>query len=387
MQKNNKKAIVCVDDERLVLDSLQTQLSRNFPDFEIEIAEEAQEASELIDELINDGYDVPMVISDHIMPNMLGDELLISIHEKYPKTLKVLLTGLADADAVGNAINNGGLYRYISKPWQEADLLLTVKEGIHSYQQSKTLADQNDELKSLITELEMKNSELEQFTYTVSHDLKSPLITIKGFITYLEEDLSDCNETRIEEDMKHIKIAAEKMNQLLDDLLELSRVGRVNKEPEECNFADLAEEATGNLRSTIKNSGVKVTVQKDIGKLKCEKYRVVELLQNLIENAIKFSGNKRFPEINIGVRPDDGQPVYYVQDNGIGIDPQFHNKVFGLFERLESDTQGTGVGLAIARKIVESQGGEIWVESIGQNMGSTFCFTLNQELQQFLSAS
>ncbi len=217
--------------------------------------------------------------------------------------------------------------------------------------------------------------------------MKSPLITIKGFITYLEEDLNDRNEARITEDMKHIKVAAEKMNNLLDDLLELSRVGRVNKEPVECTFNDLVEEAVSNLRSSIKNSGVTINIQKDMARIRCEKFRIVELLQNLLENAIKFNGDARLPEINIGIRSNNGSSVYYVQDNGIGIDPKFHNKVFGLFERLETNTEGTGIGLAIARKIVKTQGGEIWVESDGENKGSTFCFTLNQNIEHFLSAS
>ncbi len=153
MQENNKKAIVCVDDERLVLESLRAQLLRSFPDYEIEIAERAEEALELIDELMEEGYDIPLVISDYIMPNMLGDELLISVHKRYPSILKILLTGLADADAVGNVINNGSLYRYISKPWQETDLILTVKEGLNSYYHARTLEEHKAELKNIITEL------------------------------------------------------------------------------------------------------------------------------------------------------------------------------------------------------------------------------------------
>ncbi|MEL7002572.1 MAG: ATP-binding protein [Bacteroidota bacterium] len=377
MTQKNKGVIVCVDDERMVLESLKMQLLRSFPDFEVEIAEDGNEALELIDELVSEGYDVPVVISDHIMPQLPGDKLLISIHQKYPEILKILLTGLADADAVGNAINHGGLYRYISKPWDETDLSLTIKEGLNAYYKNQTLEQQNDELKALITELELKNAELEQFTYTVSHDLKSPLITIKGFVSYLEEDLVSRDQARISEDMEHIKLAAEKMNNLLDDLLELSRVGKVKKEPEECVFDDLVKEATANLRGSIKSRGVKIKVQPDLGNLRCEKFRMVELLQNLLENAIKFSGDKPLPEITIGSKPENGHSIYYVKDNGIGIDSKFHSKIFGLFERLETNTEGTGIGLAISKKIVQSQGGEIWVESEGKDKGSTFYFTLD----------
>ena len=376
-KEDHKKAIVCVDDERMVLESLKAQLMRHFADFDIEIAESGQEAISLMDELIEDGYTIPMIISDQIMPSMTGDELLISIHEKYPQTLKVLLTGLASANAVGNAINKGGLYRYIAKPWEENDLILTVKEGICSYYQAQTLEEQNAELKSVITELEMKNAELEQFTYSVSHDLKAPLITIKGFLSYLEEDIIEQDVEKVKEDISHIKMGADKMNSLLDDLLELSRVGRVNSERVECAFNELINEATENLRTSIKNNGVRLEVQEGLGKVTCERGRVVELLQNLMENAIKFNGDRPAPKIDIGKRSSNGNPVYFVRDNGIGVNPKFHDKIFGLFERLETNTEGTGIGLAIAKKIVQSQGGEIWIESEGENKGSTFCFTLS----------
>lgn len=377
-KENNKKAIVCVDDERLVLDSLKIQLSRNFPDVEIEIAEHGEEALELVDELVEEGYDVPLVISDHIMPNMLGDELLVTINEKHPQTLNVLLTGLADADAVGNVINEDALYRYMSKPWMEPDLILTVKEGLSAYYNSQTLKERNEELKNLITELEIKNIELEQFTHTVSHDLKSPLITIKGFISFLEQDLKDSDHTRVNEDVNHIKSAADRMNHLLDDLLTLSRVGTVVKETETCTLKELVGEACKSLRRSIKNKGVTINLLDDKWELKCEKFRIIELLHYLLDNAIKFNGDQSNSEINIGVMKEGDQPVYFIQDNGIGIESKFHTKIFGLFEKLKNETEGTGIGLTIAKKIVKSQGGDIWVESEGIDKGSTFYFTLDQ---------
>jgi adenylate cyclase len=125
------QVIVCVDDEKTVLRSLKAELQEAISnDYLIEIAEGGEEALELIMELLDDGYEVPLIISDHIMPEMNGDELLRRVHIISPKTLKIMLTGQADIEAVGNAIKNANLYRYIAKPWQQEDLSLTVKEAV-----------------------------------------------------------------------------------------------------------------------------------------------------------------------------------------------------------------------------------------------------------------
>jgi len=149
-----KPVILCVDDEQIILSSLKEQLKRNFSqDFLIETAENGEEALEVIEELIEEGASIPVVISDHIMPGIKGDELLIKIHEKYPETLKILLTGQADADAVGNAVNKARLYRYISKPWEQADLELTVTEAAKSYNQKVELCEKNTLLLKVNEEL------------------------------------------------------------------------------------------------------------------------------------------------------------------------------------------------------------------------------------------
>ncbi|TAE96043.1 MAG: response regulator, partial [Oscillatoriales cyanobacterium] len=152
------QVIVCVDDEKTVLRSLKAELQEAISnDYIIEIAEGGEEALELIMELLDDGYEVPLIISDHIMPEMNGDELLRRVHIISPKTLKIMLTGQADIEAVGNAIKNANLYRYIAKPWQQEDLSLTVKEAVNSYHQNKLLAEQNAQLQQMNSELAKLN--------------------------------------------------------------------------------------------------------------------------------------------------------------------------------------------------------------------------------------
>ncbi|MCB9077722.1 MAG: response regulator [Anaerolineaceae bacterium] len=151
----SKPAILCVDDEKIVLNSLKEQLRREFGrNYDLETAESGDEALEILEELLEDGLEVPVIISDQIMPGMKGNELLKKAHAIMPRTLKILLTGQADAAAVGDALNEAKLYRYITKPWDQTDLVLTVSEAARSYFQDKQLAEKNEALARLNATLE-----------------------------------------------------------------------------------------------------------------------------------------------------------------------------------------------------------------------------------------
>lgn len=158
----SKQTILCVDDERNVLLSIRTQLMRCFPDFMVEIAESAEEALEVVEDLISSGQELPLVIADQIMPNMRGDQFLIELHDRYPKILKVMLTGQARAEDVGNVVNRGNLYRFMSKPWNENDLQLTVSEALRSYKKDRTIEEQYLALEQAKLELESLNANLER---------------------------------------------------------------------------------------------------------------------------------------------------------------------------------------------------------------------------------
>ena len=240
------------------------------------------------------------------------------------------------------------------------------------------------EREALIRELENKNAELERFTYTVSHDLKSPLVTIRGFLGYLERDVKMGNEERVRDDIRRIEKSADRMNSLLMDLLELSRIGRLMNPPQTVPFETIVQEALDLVQGSILERGVKVQIHLNLPDVHGDRVRLVEVLLNLIDNAVKFMGNQPEPSIEIGFRSDSAQPVFFVRDNGIGIAPEFHERVFGLFNRLSQSIEGTGVGLTLVRRIVEVHGGRVWIESSGMGIGTTFCFTLtkNENNQQ-----
>ncbi len=250
-------------------------------------------------------------------------------------------------------------------------------EGIFQDVTQRKRAEQERE--GLIAELQAKNSELERFTYTVSHDLKSPLVTIEGFLGYIAKDAADGNLERLHADIERISRAVKTMNRLLDELLQLSRIGRIINPAEAVAFGDLAHEAVQMVFGRIDLRNVNVHIEPDLPTVVVDRLRVRALLENLVDNACKFMGDQPRPRIDISARREEKRTVFTVRDNGCGIEPQFSDKVFGLFERLNPDVAGTGIGLAIAKQIVTVHGGDIWIESSSDGRGTVFCFTLGQD--------
>ncbi len=240
------------------------------------------------------------------------------------------------------------------------------------------LQDELVERRKLVHELEKKNEELERFTYTVSHDLKAPLVTIRGFLGYLEKDIQSDNPQRIKSDMDRIASSTDKMQKLLEGLLKLSRAGRTIDHPQTASLETIVRDAINLLEGQIDQKGVQVVVADGLPEIYGDPARLIQVLQNLIDNAVKFMGNQPNPKIETGQREDDadGNPVFFVRDNGMGIAPEHLDRVFGLFDKLDSQADGTGIGLATVKRIIETHGGMIWVESEGLGKGSTFCFTI-----------
>jgi light-regulated signal transduction histidine kinase (bacteriophytochrome) len=227
----------------------------------------------------------------------------------------------------------------------------------------------------LTDELKHSNAELKQFAYAASHDLQEPLRNIAGFVKLLEKRYKGKFDEKADEYFEYVTDGVIRMQALIKDLLEYSRVGTRGKAftPENCTQA--VEQALSNLRSTVENTGSKITcdtlpvVMADVSQLS-------RLFQNLIGNAMKFC-NRKPPKVHISAKQKGDDWVFSVKDNGIGIDPKHFERIFAIFQRLHTreEYEGTGIGLSLCKKIVERHGGRIWVESaVGK--GATFFFTI-----------
>jgi PAS domain S-box-containing protein len=238
------------------------------------------------------------------------------------------------------------------------------------------------ERKQAEAELQKKNAEIEQFIYIVSHDLRSPLVTVKTFLGFLESDIAGSNQARISQDLLFIHSAANKMKLLLDELLEMSRIGRVETTPVRVSLIEVMQEALGALAGVIYELNAEIHLPDTNLMLFGDRPRFCQIWQNLIENAIKYSREDTIPRIELGVQQMNGETVFFVKDSGIGIDPNYHSKIFGIFEKLDHKSSGAGLGLSMVQRIVEKCGGRIWVESEGVDKGSCFLFTLPHVVAQ-----
>ncbi|HIJ95461.1 MAG TPA: PAS domain S-box protein [Desulfuromonadales bacterium] len=230
-------------------------------------------------------------------------------------------------------------------------------------------------------ELLDKNAELERFTYSVSHDLKSPLITIQSFAGQVMQDVETGRTARIGSDLTRIMVASSKMTALLNDLLELSRAGKMMGTPSLIDMERLISDVLTRLAGSLQQHQIEVVVQPGIPAAHGDRLRIATVLQNLLENAIKYRGDQPVPRITIGSRQNGTMPLFFVSDNGQGIEARFHENIFGLFNKLDNKSEGTGVGLALVKRIVEVHGGRVWVESDGLGRGSTFFFTFSVQVE------
>jgi signal transduction histidine kinase len=255
---------------------------------------------------------------------------------------------------------------------------------------SKDLEETNDRLAQVLLESEEKNhhlhlaneaiekhkEELEAFVYTASHDLKAPVVSIYGMASVLMEDYGDKLDQQGKHYLERLMSNAGFMEQLITDLLEFSRVGRREEKPEMLNAEEIIKNVLDQCYTSINTRSVKVTCSTPLPSIFFDRTRLIQVFLNLISNSIKFMGDQAEPMVEIGGQSTERFVEFYVKDNGIGIDPQHHHLIFGVFQRLkEVEVEGTGIGLAVVKKIVDLAGGKIWFES-KKGAGTTFFFQL-----------
>lgn len=431
-----KGVIFCVDDEKIVLNAIKSELKHSFGDqYIIETAENGQEALDTIDELLATGFQIPLIISDYAMPVIKGDELLTLTHKRTPQSLSILLTGQATVEGVANAINKANLYRYIAKPWETSDLILTVEQALISYNQQNQLELQNKELRELSESLELKveertselksmnilllekqkeiitqNYELEKhrnhleslieertvelivakekaeendrlktaFMLNISHEIRTPMNGILGFIELLRNPLPEKLQT---EYLDIIDRCGRQLVEVITDIVEISRLEtkQVTTKLTHCDNLSLANSINAIFRNVFdQNTNVKFCISgfdKNFAFL-TDIIKIKQILTNLINNAVKNTQNG---SIELGCRIESENILFFVKDTGIGISKEYHEIIFDRFRQVDSGLtriqEGTGLGLSISKAYVELLGGKIWLES-EPNIGSTFIFTI-----------
>lgn len=246
----------------------------------------------------------------------------------------------------------------------------------------RRLAEYAGQLKALNAELQRSNRDLQDFTYTVSHDLQEPLRKVHSFGQFLVEDCGDQLPEVGREHLRHMQNAAVRMKEFIQHLLALARVGTHGADPEPVDPGRIVGVALETLSDRIRECGGQVTVQASLPTVMADPVQLGQVFQNLIGNALKFRKPDRAPRIAIGARIEDDQAVFNVTDNGVGIEERYLEKIFGIFQRLHARDiyAGAGVGLALCEKIVRRHGGIIWAES-EPGEGSVFRFTLSLATQ------
>jgi len=267
----------------------------------------------------------------------------------------------------------------LERPLRSATLISSIRAALrarrHQYQLCQHLAEREANERALLR----ANRDLEQFAYSASHDLQEPLRMVSLYSQMLKAKYSDRLDADARLFLNHLVTGASRMAALLKDLLAYVQIvkGQVDN-PAATNANTALSKALGNLESSVRESDAHIEVR-HLPTLCVDEVHLVQLFQNLVGNAIKYRGAET-PQIAVYCYQNGSGHVLCVQDNGIGIDPQYSERVFGIFKRLHKADQyeGTGIGLALCQRIVERYGGRIWVESAGEGRGSTFCFTLGQ---------
>ena len=368
----NKGDILIVDDKPENLQFLFTMLTENGYDVRRVI-----NGKQAINVALFDPPD--LILLDIMMPNLNGYEVCKILKEQ-PETQDIpiiFLSALKDVSEKVKGFNVGGV-DYISKPFELLEILARVENQLTIVRQKRQLAEQNARLEQLNQQLLRSNQELEQFASVVSHDLQQPLTSLKAFAQLLQIECHDELREKPREYVNHIINASIRMQTMIQDLLIYCGCDTHSPNLELIDCNQLLAQILIDLRLEIDKNNA--TIQYDnFPKIKANHIHLTEVFQNLISNAIKYRSDDLAPSINISCQETDTNWIFCCADNGIGIESKDFENIFKIFTRLHTFKKypGTGIGLSICKKIIESYGGKIWLES-NPGVGTQFYFTFHK---------
>ncbi len=384
-----REIILCVDDEAMVVNALKIELMQGLStSCIIETAQSGEEALEIVRESLDRGEQIVLVISDQRMPGMTGEILLQKLDSMVPKALKILLTGYTDIEAVQYAINHAELYRYIQKPWDREDLLLTVRGALDKYrtqiqleESTRQIIRMNEELEKTVElrthQLSGAIRELESFSYTVSHDLKSPLRTIDYYAKFILEDYEQSLNADVVNMLRNIRVVCNGMFDMIDKLLQYAITTKAEPEYTLVSMEALFSQTFSEIMTAEKGRNVEFIYDTPLAEVKGDPILLKQVVYNLLSNAVKFTRHQERPVIHVGCTPVSEGFSFSVSDNGVGFNMDYAGKIFGLFQRMHSRDrfEGSGIGLATVKKIVEKHGGTVSIHS-EEGRGTHVSFTL-----------
>ena len=376
----NYKGDILVVDDRLENVNLLFDMLSDFG-YEVRQVLSGKQALKVVE------YDPPdLILLDIMMPDLDGYEVCRQLKSSQNQDIPIIfLSALREVSDQVKAFKLGAV-DYITKPFEVEEVLIRVENQLTIVKQKKQLAYQNEQLQQAQQELELlnkeilrSNQELEQFTSIVSHDLRQPLTTMKSFAELLLLKYPDLFEGKPKTFLQYIIDGSNNMDQLIRDLLNYSRIGGVNKiELKQINTEELLNRVLINLTNKIEENQAEINIE-SLPNIIGDSSKLIELWQNLIENALKYRQKEITPIINISATENEDNYCFKIEDNGIGIEEEYYEQIFQIFQRLHGrgEYEGTGVGLAICKKIVEFHGGKMWLES-EYGKGTTFYFTIKK---------
>lgn len=367
-----KTRILLVDDDANLLASLRRQLCG---DYEVVTAEDGPSAIEAVRAAKAARMPFAVVLCDMQMPGMDGVATLKAIRDLAPDCARLMLTGCANLQTSMEAINEGNILRFFVKPCPTESIREGLLAGAEHHRQANERLGTAENAKRWAEALAVSNAEIEQFAYIVAHDLQEPLRTITSYVQLLKHRYGN----RLGKDAdEFIDLAVEgthRMRQLFVDFLMYSDICRQELQIRPVDMDVIVTRALTNLESVIVKTGAIITGG-TLPRLDVDETQVTMLFENIIANAIEFRRSSIQPTIHIDALDRGETWAFAVTDNGIGIDAQYKDRIFDLFERLNASgtDSGTGIGLALCKKIVERHGGQIWMEP-ADGAGTTFFFT------------